>query len=157
MYDGGRVYTCTCSTNINILTKCVCVRVYTRNNHGSWLYNWTWSRNEKKSTAGNRSVYIQCTHTHTLYYIIFFVYIIYNTKAAYSFGGHKRWSEEDGHDRSCTSIQEHNCRSSRHSCIDLDFLVHHLLWFKTCLCAITCVYVCKRAFIYAMVENSKKN
>jgi len=62
-------------------------------------------------------------HTRTPYII----YIIYNTKAAYSFGGHKRWSEEDGHDRSCTSIQEQDRRSSRHSCIDLDFLVHHLL------------------------------
>jgi len=77
----------------------------------------------KKKVQPAIEVCIYSVHTRTRYII----YIIYNTKAAYSFGGHKRWSEEDGHDRSCTSIQEHDRRSSRHSCIDLDFLVHHLL------------------------------
>jgi len=149
MWRGPRVYTCSRSTNVNILTMCVCV--YTRNNHGSWLYNWTWSRNEKKkkSTAGNRSVcvYIQCIHARTHYIII---NIVYNTKAAYTFGGHKRRSEEDGHDRSCTSIEEHD---RRHSCIDLDFLVRHLLWLETCLCAITCVCVCECECVQVCLYN----
>jgi len=76
VWRGPRVYLYVEYKYKYINDVCLCVCVYTRNNHGSWLYNWTWSRNEKKSTAGNRSVYSVCTvytHAHIILYILFII------------------------------------------------------------------------------------
>lgn len=120
----------------------MCVRVQcTRNNHGSWLYNWTWSRNEKKVSA-----YIHAhEHNYTRRLRI-------DLEATNTRRGRRS--------RSFVVVHFHSAGTAAPPLFVNWFRFSRpplILWCKTCLCA--CVY--EPYIIYhdckPTAENEKKN